>query len=141
MSHGAPKHWGIGGPGGHWFWRSRQLNRDLSLSARVPVVCSLAWQCPTFPGACAPSILGAGGLHRRVRDGYGCFPSAMTARPAGACPRFPAQASLSSPCSCVFILAWLLKKSAPDKPFHMNLALSLASCEVLTSCKRRRFFW
>jgi hypothetical protein len=41
---------------------------------------SLAWQRPTFPGVCTPSILGAGGLHGRVRDGYGCCPSAMATR-------------------------------------------------------------
>src|SRR5579875_287815 len=42
---------------------------------------SLAWQRPTFPVPLETSILGAGGLHVRVRDGYGCFPSAMVTRP------------------------------------------------------------
>ncbi len=39
-----------------------------------------AWQRPTFPGARAPSIIGAGGLHGRVRDGNACFPSAIVTR-------------------------------------------------------------
>ena len=39
-----------------------------------------AWQRPSLPGPCGPSTLGAGGLNRRVRDGYGCVPSAMATR-------------------------------------------------------------
>ncbi len=36
---------------------------------------------------CLPSILGAGGLNGRVRDGYACFPSAMATRLG--CPCIP----------------------------------------------------
>ena len=32
---------------------------------------------PTFPPSCPGSIIGAGGLNFRVRDGNGCFPSAI----------------------------------------------------------------
>ena len=32
---------------------------------------------PTLPGALAPSTIGAGGLNCRVRDGNGCYPTAI----------------------------------------------------------------
>jgi hypothetical protein len=32
---------------------------------------------PTLPGGLPPSTIGAGGLNFRVRNGYGCDPSAM----------------------------------------------------------------
>ena len=41
----------------------------------------IAWQRPSLPGPCGPSTLGAGGLNRRVRDGYGCVPSPIATRP------------------------------------------------------------
>src|SRR5205823_13593325 len=34
-------------------------------------------QRPTLPPGCPDSTIGAGGLNFRVRDGTGCFPSAM----------------------------------------------------------------
>ncbi len=39
-----------------------------------------AWHRPTFPSAPAGSIIGAGGLNFRVRNGIGCFPAAMGTR-------------------------------------------------------------
>ena len=41
-----------------------------------------------FPGACAPSIIGPGGLNFRVRDGNGWNPSGMITR---CCSRFEAR--------------------------------------------------
>ncbi len=32
---------------------------------------------PTLPGGLPPSTIGAGGLNYRVRNGNGCFPTAM----------------------------------------------------------------
>ena len=37
-------------------------------------------RCPTLPGACAPSTIGAGGLNFSVRNGKRCIPAAMTAQ-------------------------------------------------------------
>ena len=37
----------------------------------------LSRQRPTLPRSCPRSTIGAGGLNFRVRDGNGCFPSAM----------------------------------------------------------------
>ena len=63
------------------------MSMSLSLSMqRAQCFCtglsffSLAWRRPTFPGVCTPSIIGAGGLNGRVRDGYACVPSAMATR-------------------------------------------------------------
>ena len=33
---------------------------------------------PTLPGTLVPSTIGAGGLNFRVRNGYGCVPTAIT---------------------------------------------------------------
>src|SRR5580704_6809797 len=38
------------------------------------------WHRPTFEGPCGPTIIGAGGLNCRVRDGNGWDPAAMGAR-------------------------------------------------------------
>ena len=38
---------------------------------------NLSRQRPTLPRSCPRSTIGAGGLNFRVRDGNGCFPSAM----------------------------------------------------------------
>ena len=59
---------------------------------------SLAWRRPTFPRACALSILGAGGLNGRVRDGYACVPSALITRPSRSCcePGTPCALGLAS---------------------------------------------
>ncbi len=40
----------------------------------------LIWRRPTFEGPCGPTIIGAGGLNCRVRDGNGWDPAAMDAR-------------------------------------------------------------
>ena len=40
----------------------------------------LIWRRPTFEGPCGPTIIGAGGLNCRVRDGNGWDPAAMSAR-------------------------------------------------------------
>src|SRR6202042_37439 len=40
----------------------------------------LIWHRPTFEGPCGPTIIGAGGLNCRVRDGNGWCPAAMGAR-------------------------------------------------------------
>jgi hypothetical protein len=40
----------------------------------------LIWHRPTFEGPCGPTIIGAGGLNCRVRDGNGWDPTAMGAR-------------------------------------------------------------
>ena len=56
---------------------ARETQKEPSISAEP---FSLAWQRPTFPGTRAPSILGAGGLNGRVRDGYACVPSAVVTR-------------------------------------------------------------
>ena len=39
------------------------------------------WQRPIVPQGCRCSIVGAGGLHDRVRDGNGCVPSAVVTNP------------------------------------------------------------
>src|SRR2546425_7207584 len=39
------------------------------------------WQRPIFPWGCPHSIIGAGRLNGRVRDGNGCFPSAIVTTP------------------------------------------------------------
>ena len=39
-----------------------------------------AWRRPTLPPLIRGSTIGAGGLHCRVREGYGCFPSALATR-------------------------------------------------------------
>ena len=39
------------------------------------------WQRPIFPQGCPCSIVGAGRLNYRVRDGNGCFPSAIVTTP------------------------------------------------------------
>jgi hypothetical protein len=43
-------------------------------------LCVLIWHRPTFEGPCGPTIIGAGGLNCRVRDGNGWDPAAMGAR-------------------------------------------------------------
>ena len=40
----------------------------------------IIWHRPTFEGPCGRTIIGAGGLNCRVRDGNGCDPAAMSAR-------------------------------------------------------------
>ncbi len=40
----------------------------------------MSWRRPTFPEPCGSSIIGAGGLNGRVRDGNGCFPTAQTTK-------------------------------------------------------------
>jgi hypothetical protein len=39
------------------------------------------WQRPIFPQGCPCSIIGAERLNYRVRDGNGCFPSAIVTTP------------------------------------------------------------
>jgi hypothetical protein len=39
------------------------------------------WQRPIVPQGCPCSIVGAGGLNDRVRDGNGCVPSAVVTNP------------------------------------------------------------
>jgi hypothetical protein len=38
------------------------------------------WRWPTFPPGCPGSIIGAGGLNDRVRDGTGCGSAALITR-------------------------------------------------------------
>src|ERR1051326_3912010 len=51
-----------------------------STSHLIPNTLMIAWRRPTLPPLIRGSTIGAGGLNCRVRDGYGCFPSATTAR-------------------------------------------------------------
>ena len=49
--------------------------QTVSISQEIP-----AWQCPTLPGRCRPSTIGAEGLNFCVRDGNRCDPFAIITR-------------------------------------------------------------
>ena len=51
-------------------------------AARRRPVLTMSRRRPTLPPSLPGSTIGAGGLHFRVRDGTGCFPSAMTTETA-----------------------------------------------------------
>ena len=60
---------------------NRQPLELLGLSAEIP------WQRPTLPPRCQGSTIGAGGLNFLVRNGAGCFPSAMVTKGSQAAKR------------------------------------------------------
>ena len=62
------------------------LNKKARKSFSWPFYLSYSRQRPTFPQSHPCSIIGAGGLNYRVRDGNGCDPSAVV---TGKLPRTP----------------------------------------------------
>lgn len=60
------------------FFRYSQKRHKKALQTLSRLKGIKTWQRPTFPGG--PSIIGAGGLNDRVRDGNGCDPSAVVTR-------------------------------------------------------------
>ncbi len=62
-------------PSPHYAQDKVKPNKKTRLCRRVE------WQRPIFPQGCPCSIVGAGRLNYRVRDGNGCFPSAIVTTP------------------------------------------------------------
>ena len=60
--------------------RRDALNERGPPLSNVPLSLEKIWRRPTFEGPCGPTIIGAGGLNCRVRDGNGWDPAAMGAR-------------------------------------------------------------